>query len=173
MINFIWPVPGFYRVSSGFKTAERPRHMGIDIGRNLHPPKTIDGACIVAVACGVVTRVVPNSASAGNWVEIDHGVGWVSRYMHNQANLVKLGQSIVQGEVIALVGNTGNSTGPHLHIELLLHGVHVDPAKYLNQHLGVFSDLENTGFGGGEAPHPARGDYVRLLFGALARFFSR
>ena len=131
MLNFIWPVPGFRRITSGFMTAERPNHRGIDIGRNLSPPLAIDGATIVAVAGGCVSGAGLGHRSMGNWIEISHGCGWVSRYMHNRENFVATGMSVLKGEPIGLVGNTGLSTGPHLHIELLHHGKHVDPVCWL------------------------------------------
>lgn len=128
---FTWPVPGFYRVSSGFMTAERPNHMGIDIGRNINPPQSIDGAVIVAAADGRVADLGINHASKGNWVLIDHGDGWASRYMHNQINMVGMGQYVRQGEPVGLVGSTGRSSGPHLHFELIRDGRHLDPVDYL------------------------------------------
>lgn len=130
-VRFLWPVPGFYRVTSGFRTAERPSHMGIDIGRNVSPPLPIDGARIVAVAEGVVTGAGSLHESMGNWLEVTHPGGWVSRYMHNRENRVKRGDAVRMGEVIGLVGSTGRSTGPHLHIELIRGGAHVDPLDCL------------------------------------------
>ena len=137
-VKLLWPVPGFTRVTSGFRPADRPNHNGIDIGRNLSPPVPIDGARVVAAADGVVTRVVELHSSMGNMIELSHtslisfsgviGFGCVvTRYMHNRANLVVLGQRVVMGDAIALVGNTGNSTGPHLHFEVIIDGSHVDP----------------------------------------------
>ena len=131
MPYFVWPVPGFHRVTSGFMTADRPGHMGIDIGRNVNPPRSIEGAEVVAVADGRASRVVWNHGTSGNMVELDHGGGVVSRYMHNQINMVSQGQHVRQGGVIALVGNTGRSTAPHLHLELLFNGRHVDPSDFL------------------------------------------
>ena len=128
---FIWPVPGFYRVSSGFRTAERPAHAGIDIGRNLSPPRPVEGAAIVAPADGRVADAGTLHASMGNWIAIDHGGGWTTRYMHNEINLVGKGEEVRRGAVIGLVGNTGRSSGPHLHFELIRDGRHLDPLDYL------------------------------------------
>ena len=128
---FVWPVPGFSRVTSGFRTAQRPNHNGIDIGRCLAPPKPIEGAEVVAVAAGFVSKAGRNHASMGNWLELEHCGGWVSRYMHNDVNFAFEGLYVAQGDVIALVGSTGRSTAPHLHVELLRHGLHVDPALWL------------------------------------------
>lgn len=105
--------------------------MGIDIARGLDPPLPIDGAAIVAAAGGTVSAAASLHPTMGNMLEIDHGGGWVSRYMHNRQNLAALGQAVRQGETVALVGSTGRSTGPHLHFELLRLGAHVDPLRYL------------------------------------------
>lgn len=130
----IWPVPGFYRVSSGFRTMERPDHMGIDIGRNITPPQAILGADIVAVADGRVSAISAAGAhhqTKGNWIELDHGGGLRTRYKHNLRNKVKFGQYVRQGDVIALVGDTGRSFGPHLHFEIIYNGRHMDPLDLL------------------------------------------
>ena len=132
MANFIWPVPGFMRVTSGFRTLERPGHNGIDIGRNLSPNEPILGAEIVAVADGYVAVAQDNHASWGNWIEIDDGSALRTRYAHNQINLVRPGQFVRQGEVIALVGSTGRSTAPHLHFEFIYGGLHRDPLEFLD-----------------------------------------
>ena len=66
----------------------------------------------------------------GNMVAIEHGFGMVTRYGHAQKLLKKKGDRVKRGEVIALVGNTGRSTGPHLHYEVRLNGVAVNPMNY-------------------------------------------
>ena len=132
MIRMIWPTPGFYRVTSGFRPPKRPAHDGIDIGRNLSPPQAIDGADIVAVADG---RVVHShySRSAGNMIVIDHGSGVETGYFHNSVNLARAGQQVRRGEVIARVGNTGDSFGAHLHFYVRINGQFVDPLDYLSK----------------------------------------
>jgi len=127
MVEFIWPVPGFGRVTSKFRTAERPNHQGIDIGRSLSPPAPIDGAEVVAAAGGTVSAVARLHPTMGNMIEIDHGGGLSTRYMHNRENMVAKGQAVCRGDVIARVGSTGSSTAPHLHFEVRQGGEAVDP----------------------------------------------
>ncbi|NOR19729.1 MAG: peptidoglycan DD-metalloendopeptidase family protein, partial [Xanthomonadales bacterium] len=67
----------------------------------------------------------------GNLVEIKHGNRYVTRYAHNQENLVAVGDQVSQGQTIALMGSTGRSTGPHVHFEVWRNGQAVDPAKYI------------------------------------------
>ena len=88
------------------------------------------GIPVIAPADGVVT-VVGRKADFGNIFALDHGYGYLSRYGHNSRVLVRAGQRVRRGEVVALVGNTGKSTGPHLHYEMLRDGVPVDPLDYI------------------------------------------
>ena len=67
----------------------------------------------------------------GNMISIKHGYGIVTRYGHLSKMLKKKGEKVIRGEVIALVGSTGRSTGPHLHYEVRLNGVPVNPEKYI------------------------------------------
>ena len=64
-------------------------------------------------------------------VEVDHGNGLVTRYGHNQENLVRVGEKVRKGQVIATMGSSGRSTGPHVHLEVLKDGRKVNPLKYL------------------------------------------
>ncbi|MDQ3404892.1 MAG: M23 family metallopeptidase [Actinomycetota bacterium] len=82
-----------------------------------------DGDAVVASARGTVTRVAnEGSTSYGRWIELDHGSGWRSRYAHLSVQRVSVGQSVSAGQLIGNVGNTGGSTGAHLHFEQLLNG---------------------------------------------------
>ena len=126
----VWPVPGFGRVTSGFRTADRPDHMGVDVGRNASPPAPIDGAVIVAAAAGEIAGAGRGHASMGDWLEIDHGGGWRTRYMHCRELLVDRGRAVRAGEAVALVGSTGRSTGPHLHFEVSKDGERLDPMLF-------------------------------------------
>lgn len=112
-----WPVAG--RVSSPFgMRADRP-HEGVDIAAD-------EGAPIRAVKAGRVIFAGPRG-TYGNAVIIDHGNGLQTLYAHACQVLVRPGQAVNAGDVIALVGSTGRSTGPHLHMEVLLNGVRYDP----------------------------------------------
>jgi murein DD-endopeptidase MepM/ murein hydrolase activator NlpD len=101
---------------------ERP-HEGIDVTAPM-------GAPIEAPAGGVVTAVRWETGY-GNTVEIDHGFGITTRYAHTSKVLVHPGQRVARGDRIALVGNTGLATGPHLHYEVHVNGKPVDPLKYV------------------------------------------
>lgn len=100
-------------------------HKGIDFAGKR-------GSEVIAVGDGVVTWSGDRSGY-GNLVEIKHGNGYVTRYAHNQANLVAVGDQVEQGQTIALMGSTGRSTGPHVHFEVHRNGKNVDPAKYIRE----------------------------------------
>lgn len=91
-----------------------------------------DGSDIVAVASGVVTWA-GSRYGYGELVEINHGNGYVTRYAHCKEILVEVGDVVKKNDMIALMGSTGRSTGPHVHFEVLLNGKSVDPAKYINR----------------------------------------
>ncbi len=98
-------------------------HEGIDVSAPM-------GAPIVAPAAGIVTRVAVENGY-GNVLEVDHGNGLVTKYAHCSRILVKLGQHLRRGQIVAAVGNSGLSTGPHLHYEIHLNGKVVDPLTYV------------------------------------------
>lgn len=91
-----------------------------------------DGSNIVAVAAGVVTWA-DDRYGYGNLVEINHGNGYVTRYAHCKELLVNVGDVIKKGDIVALMGSTGRSTGPHVHFEVLHRGESVDPAKFIHR----------------------------------------
>lgn len=128
--HFIWPSDFTTNVTSGFGPRSSPggigstNHRGIDIAA-----PGIHGTNILAAASGVVTFAGWNGGF-GNVVMINHGNGYATVYAHNSQNLVSNGQNVVQGQVIALVGTTGASTGPHIHFEIIRNGVHVNPMIY-------------------------------------------
>ena len=104
---------------------------------NHSPPPSVDfnrtddlGDPVVAAATGVVSRVEnEGNTSYGRWIEINHGNGYRSRYAHLEAQLVSVNQQVKRGQQIGRLGNTGGSTGPHLHFEELHNGVPVN-AKF-------------------------------------------
>lgn len=104
-------------------TGKREPHDGLDFAGK-------PGTPILAVAAGIVTWSGPRY-DFGNLVEIDHGSGFITRYAHNAKNLVTVGEKVEKGEVIAVMGNTGRSTGTHVHFEVLRNGMHVNPKNYI------------------------------------------
>lgn len=106
-------------------TGKREFHKGLDFAGK-------KGSEVVAVGDGVVSWSGKRSGY-GNLVEVAHGNGYVTRYGHNQRNLVKAGDTVRKGQQLALMGSTGRSTGPHVHFEVLHNGKAVNPAKYLGK----------------------------------------
>ena len=119
----IWPAAGFVSSPYGLRFNGTEFHQGIDIAADMGTP-------IVATADGVVTAAGWNGGY-GNMVDVDHGGGIVTRYGHASAVAVTVGQQVRRGEVIAYVGSTGRSTGPHVHYEVRVNGAPVNPAGYL------------------------------------------
>ena len=119
----IWPAAGYVSSPYGLRFDGTEFHQGIDIAADM-------GAPIVATADGVVTAAGWNGGY-GNMVDVDHGGGIVTRYGHASALAVTVGQQVRRGEVIAYVGSTGRSTGPHVHYEVRVNGAPVNPAGYL------------------------------------------
>ena len=119
-----WPTDGFISSGYGLRWNGAEFHQGIDIAAEMGTP-------IVATADGVVTIAGWNAGGYGNMVDIDHGSGVSTRYGHASAVVVTAGQRVRRGQIIAYVGSTGHSTGPHLHYEVRLSGQPVNPASYL------------------------------------------
>ncbi len=123
----IWPARGFVSSHFGYRispfTGLRQLHEGLDIAAPW-------GAKVIAPADGTVT-FAGTDPSYGKVVIINHGYGVVTRYGHNSEILAKLGQRVERGDVIALVGATGRTTGPHLHYEVRVDGVPVNPNRYI------------------------------------------
>jgi murein DD-endopeptidase MepM/ murein hydrolase activator NlpD len=117
-----WTTSRFGYRKSPF-TGRREFHKGYDIANRKGTP-------IIATADGVVSYTGPKGL-LGNMVMIDHGHGMVTRFGHLYKIVVKRGQTIKRGDTIALMGNTGRSTGPHVHYEVHLNGIPVNPEKYI------------------------------------------
>lgn len=125
----IWPVAGPISSYYGYRTSPGGIgsifHEGVDIAGDYGTP-------ISATAAGTVTQA-GWVGGYGYLVEVKHADGIVTRYGHNSAVLVYEGQHVDQGSMIALMGSTGNSTGPHCHYEVRIHGEAVDPMYFLPQ----------------------------------------
>ena len=103
--------------------AEPSIHEGLDFAAPSGTP--------ILAATGGVVRIAANQGSFGNLIEIDHGEGLLTRYAHAKVLLVKKGDLVKRGQIIARVGSTGLSTGPHLHFEVRQHDKPLDPRAYL------------------------------------------
>ncbi len=119
--GFVWPVHGI--LTSGYGWRWGRMHEGIDIAVG-------SGTPVVASAAGTVI-VAGWMGGYGNLVVVDHGGGTSTAYGHNTSVAVGVGQQVAQGQLIAYSGNTGNSTGPHVHFEVRINGSAVDPMGYL------------------------------------------
>jgi murein DD-endopeptidase MepM/ murein hydrolase activator NlpD len=105
-------------------TGRRVYHRGVDFAGR-------PGSDVVAVAGGIVTFAGKRNVF-GELVEIDHGNGYVTRYAHNKALKVQEGDTVRKGQVIALLGQTGRATGPHVHFEVLENGRHINPSRFIS-----------------------------------------
>ncbi len=123
----IWPVTGF--VSSSFGGRRSPFGMGSQFHKGLDISNRI-GTPIVAPADGTVILSRPDGAY-GNSVEINHGGGIITKYAHMQRATVKEGDWVKRGQVLGHIGMTGRTTGPHLHYEVRVNGVPVNPMRYI------------------------------------------
>ena len=123
------PVVMFGQMSSKFGWRKRPLsgelklHKGVDYSGQIGEP-------ILALADGVVS-FAGNVHAYGNMVELLHADGFRTRYAHNHSNSVSVGQRVEQGQIIAKLGSTGRSTGPHVHVEVHLNGEAVDPMLFI------------------------------------------
>lgn len=125
-----WPIENGY-ISSLFGLRSDPfsgrtaMHEGMDFAGPV-------GSEVMAVAAGIVTDAGDREHEGyGKLVEINHGNGYVTRYGHNSSLAVKIGDRVIKGQTIARIGNTGRSTGPHVHFEVLLNGKVVNPERYI------------------------------------------
>lgn len=123
----IWPLKGWVTSNFGYRispfTNKKEFHSGLDISAR-------KGSPIIAPADGVISYVGENRNS-GRFITINHGYGIKTSYLHLDKSLVKKDQAVKRGDVIAQVGNTGRTTGPHLHYEVQLKGVPADPRRFI------------------------------------------
>ncbi|MEH2067106.1 MAG: M23 family metallopeptidase [Nostoc sp.] len=139
--NFIWPTQGF--ISQGFR---KYQHEGIDIAG-------ASGTPIVAAASGIVIKAGWDNWGLGNAITIKHPDGSISVYGHNRRLLVSKGQQVIQGEIIAEMGSTGNSTAPHLHFEIHPDGrIAADPLRVLASSTANFTSASKQQFGNSNRP---------------------
>jgi murein DD-endopeptidase MepM/ murein hydrolase activator NlpD len=116
-------ISSFYGYRTDPMSGKKSFHGGVDFAG----PR---GSDVVAVASGVVTWS-GRRQGYGHLVEVAHGNGLVTRYAHNQRNLVEVGETVKKGHVIALMGSSGRATGPHVHFEVLRDGRSVNPIQYV------------------------------------------
>lgn len=136
--SMVYPVAeGSFRFTSTFGETGSLWSSGYHTGLDFAAPA---GTAVVAAKSGVVT-VEAASWAGPNYVSIEHGDGLSTAYAHMQSSVVKTGDVVQAGQLIGTVGSLGNSTGPHLHFEVLLNGVQVDPMLFL--------DPGSTGTGSG------------------------
>ncbi|HDZ90128.1 MAG: M23 family metallopeptidase [Deltaproteobacteria bacterium] len=123
----IWPAKGWLSSRFGYRkspfTGKKEFHKGLDISARMGSP-------VVASADGTVS-FSGWDRGYGRLVVINHGYGLKSKYAHLKKSLVKKGQYVKRGETIGLIGKSGRTTGPHLHYEVLLNGVPVNPLRYV------------------------------------------
>src|SRR6185312_3091128 len=145
-IPSVAPVDGWITSGYGIRvspfTGERTMHSGLDIAAPVGTP-------ILAPADGVVI-FTGAKAGYGNFIMIAHGYGVVTRYGHNHQNMVQPGQKIARGEQIATVGDSGRTTGPHVHYEIVVNGKTNDPKKFILD----MNDFDKVG----EAPRARASD---------------
>jgi len=138
-----WVAPVKARIVSAYRTPTRPTHKGVDLG-------AARGTDIHAAAAGTVTVSICNTDPAsygcdrdgsqhiggcGWYVDVDHGAGITTRYCHMlRRPTVAVGQKVTAGQIIGVVGSTGNSSGDHLHYEVRLNDVPTDPAAWMRAH---------------------------------------
>jgi len=123
----IRPVDGWITSKFGYRTSpftgRKEFHSGLDIANK-------SGTKLIATANGRISYAA-RKLYIGNLIVIDHGFGRVTKYGHLSKILVKRGQKVKRGDVIGLIGNTGRSTGPHVHYEVRINGTPVNPLKYI------------------------------------------
>ncbi len=126
--QFVWPVPGSKRISSKYGYRRGKPHDGIDIAAS-------SGTHIISSADGEVVYSTNKIRGYGNMIVIKHMDDYFTVYAHNRKNFVSKGQKVHQGQVIGQVGNTGRSTGPHLHFEVRKKDRKLNPITFVGHEL--------------------------------------
>ena len=124
--TFTWPSPVVRNISSYYGSRWGTTHQGLDFSNG-----NSYGQTIVAADGGTVSYVKLQNYGYGYHLVIDHGNGYQTMYAHASKILVSAGQKVAKGQPIAQIGNTGDSTGAHLHFEIIKNGTKVDPLPYL------------------------------------------
>ncbi len=126
--RFVWPVSGLYTITSPYGSRRSGWHTGLDISGG-----NASGKLVLAADSGTVELVKFSNRSYGNQVVINHGNGVKTRYAHmlDGSISVSVGQRVSRGQAIGRVGNTGNSSGAHLHFEVIVNGNTVNPLNYI------------------------------------------
>lgn len=125
--NFCWPLPYTHCVTSNYEWRWGRMHWGIDIAAG-----GVYGQSIIASDSGTVVQAGDNGDGYGNYVIIDHGNGFKTLYGHCSSLAVSYGQHVSKGETIGYVGSTGNSTGPHLHFEIIYNSNKLNPLQFVS-----------------------------------------
>jgi len=118
-------ISSYYGTRTNPFTGKLQFHKGMDFAAK-------SGSDVLAVAGGVITWS-SKRYGYGNLVEINHGNGFMTRYGHNEKNLVEVGDTVKKGQLISLMGSTGRSTGPHVHFEVLKNGRQINPQKFVQR----------------------------------------
>lgn len=122
--NFIWPLRNDRTVTSNYGTRWGRLHAGIDVGTPVGTPVYVANA-------GVVVLSSYNEGGYGNYIIVDHGGGKTTVYGHLSERIANVGDVVEKDQLIAKSGNTGRTTGPHLHFEIRINGTAVDPLNYV------------------------------------------
>ena len=159
-----WPVPATTRVTSPFGWRNHPilgrqqLHTGVDLS-------VPEGSDVHATAAGTITRVSEDALN-GKLVIIDHGRGVTTAYCHNSAFRVTLGQVVKAGDVVAYSGNTGRSTGPHVHYQLELAHRPMDPFLFKGKEMKVALELPAPPPKPGAHPDPLKAAFEKAQHGS-------
>jgi murein DD-endopeptidase MepM/ murein hydrolase activator NlpD len=126
--GFVWPTPQLHTITSPYGYRSRGFHTGMDISGS-----GASGKLVIAAKDGTIETVAHSGSGYGNQIVINHGNGVKTRYAHLYSGSISVspGDHVTAGQPIARVGSTGNSTGPHLHFEVIINGNTQNPKNYL------------------------------------------